>query len=206
MDLVFDEEMILSPRPRPDLSKIKRRLPEALGCMTTNVPYESPECTLHQAHRPLPTKPLYGGPLASHNLIPVIEPPKLPHHDRNLYQVYNDILEEEESEVTRWEIIVDERDVVQAMNEMETIWREQMIKGYRNDPVYQLAQDSCNTSRGGKMQHYCIQNGLLYATTRGGEDCLYIPKGHGINGEILRELMISEIHTKGHHSADTNLR
>ena len=92
------------------------------------------------------------------------------------------------------------------MNEMESIWREQMIKGYRGDPVYQLAQDFSNTSRGGKMQHYGIRNGLLYATTRGGEDCLYIPKGHRINGETLRELMISEIHNMGHHSADRNLR
>jgi len=81
-----------------------------------------------------------------------------------------------------------------------------MIKGYRNNPVYQLAQHSSNTSRGGKMQHYRISNNLLYGTTRGGEDCLYIPKGHDINGETLREPMISEIHTKGHHSADKNLR
>jgi len=73
-----------------------------------------------QAPRTSPTKRLYGGPLASHNIIPVIEPPKLPHHDRNLYQIYKYIAEEEESEVTRWERIqvVDERDVVQAMNEM----------------------------------------------------------------------------------------
>ena len=81
-----------------------------------------------------------------------------------------------------------------------------MVKGYRNDPIYQLAQDSNNTSKGGKMQHYRIGNGLLYATTRGGEECLYIPKGHGINGKTLRELMISEVHNKGHHSADRNLR
>ena len=101
---------------------------------------------------------------------------------------------------------MEERDVVQAMNEMETIWREQMIKGYRNDPLYQLAQDSNNPSRSGKMQHYCICDGLLYATTGGGDDSLYIPKGHGINGETLREIMISETHTKGHHSADRNLR
>jgi len=133
---------------------------------------KSLECPVHQAPRPSPTMPLCGGPLASHNFIEVIEPPKLPHHDRNLYQVYNDIAEEEESEVTRWERIVDEKDVVHAMNEMETIWREQVIKGYRNDPVYQLAQDSSNTSCGGKMQHYRIRNGLLYATTRGGEDCV----------------------------------
>jgi len=206
MDLENNEETILSPRPRPDLSKIKRRLHEALGCTTTNIPCESPGCPVHHAPRPSPTKPLYGGPLASHNIIPVIEPPKLPHHNGNLYQLYNDIAEEEESEVIRWERIVDERDVVQVMNEMETIWREQIIKGYRNDPVYQLAQDSSNTSRGEKMEYYRIRNYLLYATTRGGEDCLYIPKGHEINGETLRELMISEIHTKGHHSADRNLR
>jgi len=206
MDPEINEETSLSTRPRPDLLKIKRRLHEALGWTTANVPCESPECPVHQAPRPSPTKPLYVGPLASHNVIPVIEPRKLPHHDRNLYQVYNDIAEEEESEVTRWERIVDERDVVQAMNEMETIWREQMIKGYRNDPKYQLAEDTNNTSRGGKMQHYRIRDGLLYASTRGGEDCLYIPKGHGINGETVRELMISEIHTKGHHSADRNLR
>jgi len=85
-------------------------------------------------------------PLASHIVIPVIEPPKLPHHDRNLYQRYNDIADEKESEVTIWERIVNERDVVQAMNKMETIRREQMIKGYRNDPVYQVAQVSSNTS------------------------------------------------------------
>jgi len=123
MDPEVDEETILSPPPRPDLSKIKRRLHEALGCTTTSVPCESPECPVHQVPRPSTTKPLYGGPLASHNVIPVIEPPKVPHHDRNLYQVYNDIAEEEESEVTRWERIVDERDLdmVQAMNEMETI-------------------------------------------------------------------------------------
>ena len=101
---------------------------------------------------------------------------------------------------------MDERDVVQAINDMETPWREQIIKGYRNDPVYQLAQDSSNTSRGEIMEHYRIWNGLPYATTRGGENCLYIPKGHEINGETLRELMISEIHIKGHHSADRNLQ
>ena len=206
MDTEPDRGEILSPRPRPDLSASQRRLHKALGCTTTNIPCKSPECPVHQARRPSSTKPIYGGPLATHNVIPVIEPPRLPHHDRSLYEVYNDIAEEEESEVTRMERIVDERDVVQAINEMESIWREQMIKGYRGDPVYQLAQDSGNTSRGEKMQHYRLRNGLLYATTRGGEDCLYIPKGHGINGETLRELMISEIHNKGHHSADRILR
>ena len=206
MDTEPDRRKILSPRPCPDLSAIKRRLHEALGCTTTNIPCEIPECPVHQARRPSPTGPLYGRPLSTHNVILVIEPPRLPHHDRSLYEVYNDITEEEESEVTRMQRIVDERDIVQAVNEMESIWREQMIKGYRGDPVYQLAQDSGNTSRGGKMQHYHIRNGLLHATTRGGEDCLYIPKGHGINGETLRELMISEIYNKGHHSANRNPR
>jgi len=165
MDAEIDEETIRSSRPRPDLSKIKRTLHEALGCTSTNVPCGSLKCPVHQAARPSPTNPLYGGPLVSHNLIPVIEPPPLHHHDRNLYEVYNDIPEEEESEVIRWERIVDERVVVQAMNEMETRWSEQMIKRYRNDPVYQLAQDSSNTSRGGKMQPYRIPDGLLHATT-----------------------------------------
>jgi len=95
-NLEVDEEMILFPRPRPDLAKIKRRLHQALGCTTSNVPCESPECPVHQAPRPSATKPLYGGPLASHNIIPVIEPATLPHYDRNRYQVYNDIADEEE--------------------------------------------------------------------------------------------------------------
>jgi len=86
MDPEINEETILSPQPRPDLSKIKRRLHEALGYTTTNVPCKSPECPVHQAPRLSPTKPLYGEPRASHNVISVIEPPKLPHHDRNLYQ------------------------------------------------------------------------------------------------------------------------
>jgi len=81
-----------------------------------------------------------------------------------------------------------------------------MIKGYRQDPVWKLANDSTATVRGGKAQHYSIGNSLLYATTRGGEKCLYIPKGHAMNGETLRELAISEIHNKGHHSAQRNLR
>ena len=206
MDTYPDRGKILSPRARPDLSAIKRRLHEVLGCTTTNIPCESSECPVHQAKRPSPTKPIYGEPLSTHNVISVIEPPRLHHHDRSLYEVYNNITEEEESEVTRMERIVDERDVVQAVNQVESIWREKMIKRNRGDPVYQLAQDSGNTSRGGKMQHYRIRDGLLYATTREGKHCFYIPKGHGINGETLRELMISEIHNKGHHSADRNLR
>ena len=181
MDTDPDEERVLSPRPRPDLSAIKKRLHEALGYSTDTYPCESPECPAHQITRPSPPKPLYRGPLSSHNVIPVIKPPKLPHHDWNLYHVYNDIAEEEESDVTKWERVVDERDIVQARNEMETIWREQMVKGYRNDSIYQLAQDSNNPSTGDKRQYYRIGHGLLYTTTRGEEECFYIPKGHRIN-------------------------
>jgi len=87
MDPEVDKGTILSPRSRPELSKFSRKVYQALGCTTTNVFCESPECRVHQARRPSPTKPLYGGLLASHNVIPVIEPPKLPHQDRNLYKV-----------------------------------------------------------------------------------------------------------------------
>ena len=53
MDPEINKETILSPRPRPDQSKIKRRLHEALGCTSTNVPCESPECPVYQAPQTL---------------------------------------------------------------------------------------------------------------------------------------------------------
>ena len=59
MDMKPDRGEILSPRLRPNLSAIKRSLHEALGCTSTNIPSESPECPVHQARRPSPTKPLY---------------------------------------------------------------------------------------------------------------------------------------------------
>jgi len=80
------------------------------------------------------------------------------------------------------------------------------MKEYRQDPVWKLANDSTATARGGKAQHYGIGKGLLYAITRGGEKSLSIPKGHITNGKTLRELAISEIHNKGHHSAQRNLQ
>jgi len=120
--------------------------------------------------------------------------------------VYDDATDEEENDIPCLERVQDERDVVQATTELEGMLREQMIKGYRQDPIWKLANDSTATARGGKAQHYSIGNGLLYATTSRGERCLYIPKGHATNGETLRELAISEIHNKGHHSAQRNLR
>src|SRR6195952_2742808 len=116
------EPEVMEPRPRLDLSGIKRRLHEALGCTTLDIPCGSPECPVHQASRPLCSKPLYGGPLSHLNIIPVIEPPSLPHPHLALYEVYDDIQEEEEEdEVTRSQRVVEERDLVQAVNEMETI-------------------------------------------------------------------------------------
>ena len=100
---------------------------------------------------------------------------------------------------------MDERNIRQVVSEIKSLWREQIIKEYRNDRVWGLAGDSSNTTRGGVTHHYRIQDRLLYATTRRGKDCLYIPRGHGTNGTTLRELVIQEIHNKGHHSADRNL-
>ena len=85
MDTDPDEERVLFPHPQPDLSAIKRRLHETLGCYTDTDPCESPECPVHQARRLSPTKPLYRGPQSTHNVIPVIKLSKLPHHDRSLY-------------------------------------------------------------------------------------------------------------------------
>jgi len=56
------------------------------------------------------------------------------------------------------------------------------------------------------MEHYRISNGLMFATTRKELHALYIPKGHAANGQTFRELVITEVHDKGHHSAERNLR
>jgi len=103
------------------------------------------------------------------------------------------------------ERVQDERDVAQAARVWEGMWLEQMIKGYRQDPVWKLVNDSTSTARGGKPQHYSIGNRLLYATIREGEKCVYILRGHATNGKTLRELAISEIHNKDDHSAQRNL-
>jgi len=56
------------------------------------------------------------------------------------------------------------------------------------------------------MEHYRIGDGLMFATTRKRLQALYILTGHAANGETLRELVIPEVHDKGHHSAESNLR
>jgi hypothetical protein len=153
-------------------------------------------------------RPLYGGNLAYLNeTIPVIEPPRLPHHDRHLYQIFEEETnDDQEDETTRLERVTDERDVTQAVSDIENLWRRNLINGYRQDPIYKLACDSSKTQRGGQMQHYQVADGLVYTTTRNGGRALYIPKGHGSNSETLQELCIGEIHNKGHNSAERNLR
>ena len=46
----------------------------------------------------------------------------------------------------------------------------------------------------------------MFATTCKGLQALYIPKGYAANGQTVREVVISEVHDKGHHSAERNLR
>jgi len=195
----------VSTRSHPDLGVLKSRLENAVLCnQTMHQECNEPNCPAQRHHH---KRPLYSRAFTHSNAtISAIEPPQLPHHERRLYEVYDDATDEVEDDVPHLERVQDERDVAQATTELEGMWREQMIKGYRQDPVWKLANDSTATARGGKAQHHSIGNGLLYATTRGGERCLYIPKGHAMNGETLRELAISVIHNKGHDSAQRNLR
>jgi len=195
----------VSTRSHPDLSVLKRRLESAVLCnQTMRQKCSEPNCPTHRHHR---QRPLYSSAFTHSNpIISAIKPPQLSYHERRLYEVYNNATDEEEDHLPPLKRVQDERDVAQATTELKGMWREQMIKGYRQDLVWKLANDSTATARGGKAQHYSSGNGLLYATTRGGEKCLYIPKGHATNCETLKELAISEIHNKGHHSAQRNLR
>jgi len=194
----------VSTSSRPDLSVLKRRLENAVLCnQTMHQGCSEPNGPAHRHHH---KRPLYSSTFTHTNAtISAIKPPHLPHHKRRLYESYDDATDEEGDDVPCRERVQDERDVAQATIELEGMWREQMIKGYRQDPVWKLANDSTATVRGGKAQRYSIGNSLLYATTREGKKCLYIPKGHATNDETLRELAISEIHNKGHHSAQRNL-
>jgi len=59
-------------------------------------------------------------------------------------------MDEEEHDIPCLKRVQDERDVAQATTELEDMWREQMIKGYRQDTVWKLANDSTATARGVK--------------------------------------------------------
>jgi len=89
---------------------------------------------------------------------------------------------------------------------MQSMWRERLVDADRKDELYKLALDVGKTADGGSMEHYCIGDGLMFATRRKGLQALYLPKGHVANGQTLRELVISEVHAKGHHSAERGLR
>jgi len=133
--------------------------------------------------------------------VPRIIPPTLSQDDRILYYVFED-----EGDTSLLKQVVDERDTSQVTTEMQSMWREQLVNAYRKDELYKLALDSDKTAKGGRMEYYRIGNGLMFATTLKGLQALYIPKGHAANGQTLRELVISEVHDKGQHSAERNLR
>src|SRR5215212_4161750 len=79
-------------------------------------------------------------------------------------------------------------------NKVLTNWRRAMIKAYREDPFYLESMKSNNNKA---FQNYTISDGMMYATTTTGYECLYIPKGHMENGITLREFILSEIHNRG---------
>ena len=147
-------------------------------------------------------KPLYGGGLSHYNrTVPTIIQPILSQDHRILYDVFDD--EEDSSPL---EQVLDERDTIQVTTEMQIMWREELVDAYRRDELYKLALNSGKTAEGGRVEHYHIGDGLMFATTRKGLQALYIPKGHAANGQTLRELVISEVHDTGHYSAERNLR
>ena len=164
----------VSARSRPDLSVLKRSRENAvLYNQTMHRRSSEHNCPAHGYHR---KRPLDSSAFSHLNaIISSIKPPQLPHHERGLYEVYDDATDEEEDDVPHLERVQDERDVAQATTELEAMWREQMIQGDRQDPVWKVANDSTATAAGGKAQHYSIGKGLLYATPRGGEKCVYIP-------------------------------
>jgi hypothetical protein len=98
--------------------------------------------------------PLYGGTLVYLNeTIPVLEPLHLPHHHRHLNQTFkNETSDLEKNIVTHLDRVTDERDVTQAISDMEDLWQWNLGEGYRQDPIYKLAFDSSKTQKGGQMQ------------------------------------------------------
>jgi len=121
-------------RSRHDLSVLKLRLENAVLCnQTIHQECSEPNCPADRHHR---KRPLYSSTFTYSNAtISAIEPHQLPHYDRRLYEVYDDPTDEEEDDVPLLERVEDKRDVVQATIELEGMWQEQMIKGYRQDPV-----------------------------------------------------------------------
>jgi len=193
------------PRPRIDIDGVRKQLATAVEHDDSLA--ECREChgydqKAHDAYMAKRQKPLYGGGLSHYNrTVPTIIPSTLSQDDCSLYDVFED-----EGNSSHLEQVLDERDTIQVTTEMQSMWREQLVDAYRKDELYKLALDSGNTAKGGRMKHYRIGDGLMFATTCKGLQVLYIPKGHVANGQTLRELVISEVHDKGHHSAERNVR
>jgi len=147
-------------------------------------------------------KPLYGGGLSHYNrTVPTIISSTLSQDDRIVYDVFED-----EGDSTCLEQVLDERDTILVTSQMQSMWREQLVDTYMKDELYKLALHSGKTAQGGRMELYRIGDGLMFTTTRKGLQALYIPKGHVANGHTLGELVISQVHDRGHHSAERNLR
>ena len=165
---------------------------------------DSLECTSpHWGYCHEPYCPKHGHHAEGNETIVSVIPPTMDEHRRRLYENH-DTDDDEGGVPIRLEQVEDDRDAADATALIKTTFRAQLIAAYRQDHLYKLAMNSNPSNK--DLQHYHISDGLLYATTRKGEHCLYIPKGHAINGSTLRETVIEEIHSKGHHSAERNLR
>jgi len=190
-----------SPRRRIDLDRVRKRLATALE--HDDPLAECRECDgydqkVPDAYMAKRQTPLYGGGLAYYNkTVPSIIPPTMLQDDCILYDVLED-----EGDTPRLEQVLDERDTIQVTTEMQSMWREQLVDAYRKDERYKLALDSEKTAKGGRIEHYRIGDRPMLATTRKELQALYIPKGHAANGQTLRELVISEVYDKGHHSSE----
>ena len=101
MDRKHDKKTILFLRPCSYPGKVNREVDEDLGCTTSGITTQSPQCPTHLAWRLSLTKSLYG------------RPPRQPLHDRSLYSVNIDITEKEEIELTMMKRLVDKGDIVQ---------------------------------------------------------------------------------------------
>ena len=83
-------------------------------------------------HRHYGKRPLYSSAFTHSNAtISAIEPSQRPHHERRFYEIEDDATEEDEDDIPRLERVQDERDIAQVTTELEGMWQEQMIKGYR---------------------------------------------------------------------------
>ncbi|PWW71542.1 hypothetical protein C7212DRAFT_349013, partial [Tuber magnatum] len=129
--------------------------------------------------------------------------PTMTEYRRGLYDGLEDNEEDDLPETTGGSEIEDERDNLQTVNEMIGMFRAYMVAAYRTEPIWKKVNENMDST--GDLSSYKVANGMLYAKTRYGEDCLYIPRGPAYGNTTLREYVISKIHNKGHHSVERNL-